>query len=74
MYRIYGTETCSDIDPRREWVFIKEVVKLKTAVGIAKKSSLKKWHEIEITGFDDDGELVYHSYYQKGKLEINMYP
>lgn len=30
------------------------------------------WHEVELQGFDMEGEKVHHSYYKDGKLQIDM--
>jgi hypothetical protein len=40
---------------------------------IAKRvSKMKTWHEVEIKGLDKNGEITHHSYWQNGKLQIDM--
>lgn len=70
---IYCTTESADTNPRREWDWLGEVHTLTKAKQIAKRvSKMKMWHEVELQGFDEEGERIHHSYWQNGKLEIDM--
>jgi len=72
-FEICGTSESADTNPRREWDWLGEAHTLRKAQAIAKRvSKMKMWHEVELQGFDEEGERVYHSYWQNGKLEIDM--
>lgn len=74
--KVYKISTVTqDIEefPNREWTKVKEVKSLsiakKQAITISKKSDI---FEAEIIGLDEYDELIHHSYWRNGKLEINM--
>lgn len=57
---------------RSEWTCVKNTASKKEAVSYAKLSSVKAYYETEVRGFDDDGDVCFHAYYEKGKLKIDM--
>jgi len=70
---IYGTTESADINPKRTWEWLGEVASLSKAKEMAKRvSKMKMWHEVELQGFDKEGERAHHSYWRDGKLEIDM--
>jgi len=71
-FAIYGTTVSSDVNPNREWDWIRTVNTLSQAKQTAKRiSKMKMWYEVEIRGMED-AELIHHSYWQNGRLEIDM--
>lgn len=72
VFEIYGTSESADVNPQRTWDWLGEVKTLTKAKQTAKRvSKMKMWHEVEIRGIKDD-ELIHHSYWQNGLLEIDM--
>lgn len=72
VFEIYGTSESADVNPRRTWDWLGDVQTLTKAKQTAKRvSKMKIWHEVEIRGIED-GEQIHHSYWQDGKLEIDM--
>lgn len=72
-FNIYGTTESADTNPKREWKYLVQVKGLKIAEKTARRlSKFSKWHEIELEGFDDEGQKSHHSYWRKGKIFINM--
>ena len=70
---IYGTTESADTNPKRTWDLLGEVASLRKAIETAKRvSKMTVWHEVELQGFDKEGEMVHHSYWRDGKLEIDM--
>ena len=71
-FEIYGTSESADLNPNRTWDWLGSVQTLAKAKQTAKRiSKMKMWHEVEIRG-EKDGETIHHSYWQDGKLEIDM--
>jgi len=71
-FQIYGTSESADVNPNRTWDWLGEVQTLSKAKQTAKRvSKMKMWYEVEIRG-EKDGETTHHSYWQDGKLEIDM--
>lgn len=71
-FEIYGTSESADVNPKRTWDWLSEVKTLTKAKQTAERvSKMKMWYEVEIRGIED-GELIHHSYWQDGKLEIDM--
>lgn len=63
----------ADVNPRRDWNFKKSYVSLRDAIKRAKRESKNvQVFEAEVRGYDKDGELIHHSYYCNGILEIDM--
>jgi len=72
IFEIYGASESADTNPKRTWKWLGEVKTLTNAKKTAKRvSKMKMWYEVEIRG-EEDNELIHHSYWQNGKLEINM--
>lgn len=69
--RIEVNSKSLDILGRSVWERIAEPKTKRSAFAIAKKES-KKAIETEVICFDDDGDVCGHSFYQKGKLKIDM--
>ena len=72
VFEIYGTSESAGTNPKRTWDWLGKVGTLSKAKQIAKRvSSMKMWHELEVRGIED-GEQIHHSYWQGGKLKIDM--
>lgn len=71
VFEIYGTSESADVNPNRTWDWLGEVSTLSKAKQTAKRVSVKMWHEVEVRGIED-GEQIHHSYWQGGKLAIDM--
>lgn len=72
VFEIYGTSESADANPKRTWDWLGEVQTLTKAKQTAKRvSKMKMWYEIEIRGMKED-EQIHRSYWQGGKLEIDM--
>lgn len=61
-----------DEQGRNEWDTLKTTERKSEAIRYAKTQS-KKCLETEVLGLnEEDGEVEFHAFYRKGRLEINM--
>ena len=69
-YELYYTDDVDD-NPRREWCLIGYCRTKPKAISTAKRNS-KTYHEVEIRGYDENYDIIFHEYYQNGKLHDKM--
>lgn len=71
-YEVYGTTESADQNPKRNWEWLGEVKTFEKAKETAIRVSLMKmWHEVELR-LVKKGDIEHHSYWQNGKLKIQM--
>lgn len=72
-YRISSCTESAGQNSRRAWNKCGTRTTLSAAIRLAKsKSKSPDVYESEVLGYDSIGELIHHSYYRNGRLEIDM--
>lgn len=57
---------------RNEWTCIANMTSKAKAIKFAKMASKRHKYETDVRGFDSDGDVCFHAYYNSGKLTIDM--